>query len=241
MQTPLKALAALGFMSALALPVASQTIDSFDGAYNSQTTYFSAGPPMEMVLEKTVAAAVPGGSRRLQLVADPALAGWSSAALSGEGDLYAFAGGGQRLNFNFAYGTQAAMHLDLSGAAALRLDVYVGTPMNLVIYATTQSKPGGNPNGSALTIDLPSLFKQSFDIPLSAFATNSATGLPVDWADVDGLAFFVSGSGPVPASGDAFWIRELSALPVPEPGSAWLLASGLALLIGRRKLVASRP
>lgn len=228
MNTRFIPIATAAFLAATALPLAAQTIDTFNGSYTSQTVVYSAGPPAQGLLEKTVADAVPGGTRRLQLVPDTAASGTTSAALNGSGDLWAFASGGQRLAFNFAYGTQAQMNLDLSGAGALRLDVYYSSPMKLVIYASTQTTPGGNPNASALSIDLPDLFSQSVDIPLWAFSTNSATGLPVNWADVDGLSIFVTASGPLPPSGDGFWIRELSAVPVPEPASALLLAAGLA-------------
>jgi hypothetical protein len=74
---------------------------------------------------------------------------------------------------------------------------------------------------------------------LASFTTNSGTGRAVNWADVDGLAFFLSANGPVGAAGDAFWASNLAALPgpasVPEPSSALLMAVGLALLIGIRK------
>jgi hypothetical protein len=229
--------AALALALAAAAPAGAQTLDDFNGAIGTNTVYFD-NVPARGVLESLVAASVPGGTRRLQLTPDPQATGGSSAAINGFGDLSAFASGGtpsggtQRLAFNFAYGTQAPMNLDLSGSSALRLDFYFGTPTALVVYASTQTGLGANPDASAVTLALPTLFRQSYDIPLSSFVTNSGTGQPVNWSDVDGLAFFVSGAGPMSEAGDAFWVERLSAvaLPVPEPSSAVLLALGLAAL-----------
>ncbi len=208
-------------------------IDDFVGAFGSNRVYYdNFGPTPTSQLESTVAAAVPGGSRRLQLTADPQVQGSSGVTLSGDGALWGFSyrPGEQRLNFNLSYGTQAPMNLDLSGTAALHFDVYYSTPVSLVVYASTQTTPGDNPDASAVSITVPALFQQGLDIPLSAFSTNSSTGLPVNWADVDGLSFFVSSHGDKPAPGDGFWVTSLSTVPVPEPASALLLAAGLAAL-----------
>jgi hypothetical protein len=237
----LKPLAAAALALAAVLPSQALTIDSFDGSYTTNLVYFGSGPPVQSVLQRTEAASVPGGSRRTELVADVMATGTSSASLNGEGDLWAFATGAQRLNFNFSYGNLNPMNLDLSGMGAFRLDMYINTPMKLLVYATTETAPGANPDGSAFSVDMPELFRQSFDIPLASFTTNSGTGRAVNWADVDGLAFFLSANGPVGAAGDAFWTSNLVALPVPEPSSALLMAVGLALLIGiRRQGIAGR-
>lgn len=224
--------------AALSLPTAvfadPLTIDDFDGAYGSQGVYYSSGPPVQSLLQSTVAAPVPGGTRRLQLVPDTAALGTATAGISGFGDLWAFSSGAQRLDFNWAYGTRSAMNLDLSGATSLRLDMYFSTPMKLVVYASTETLPGENPDASAITIVLADLFRESVDIPLSSFRLNSGSGRAVNWADVDGLSFFVSYSGAMPASGDAFWVQRLSAVAVPEPASAALAAAALVLLGSQR-------
>lgn len=224
--------------AALSLPTAvfadPLTIDDFDGAYGSQGVYYSSGPPVQSLLQSTVAAPVPGGTRRLQLVPDTAALGTATAGISGFGDLWAFSSGAQRLDFNWAYGTRSAMNLDLSGATSLRLDMYFSTPMKLVVYASTETLPGENPDASAVTIDLADLFRESVDIPLSSFRLNSGSGRAVNWADVDGLSFFVSYSGAMPASGDGFWVQRLSAVAVPEPASAALAAAALVLLGSQR-------
>lgn len=237
----LKRLAAAALALAAMQPAQALIIDGFDGRNNANLVYFSSGPPVQGLFQSTESASVPGGSRRTELVADSAVTGTSFAGLSGSSDLWGFTSGAQRLNFNFAYGTQSPMNLDLSGSGLLRLDMYLSTPMKLVVYATTETTPGANPDGSALSIDMPDLFRQSFDIPLASFMTNSSTGRAVNWADVDGLAFFLSANGPVGGGGDAFWVTDLTALPVPEPSSAMLMAVGLALLLGgRRRGIAGR-
>lgn len=216
----------------------SLTLDDFDGGFGSQRVYYDFATPDTAVLESTVAAAVPGGTRRLQLTPDTLAPGSSGAAISGSGDLWSYAYvGSQRLAFNLAYGTQAPMNLDLTGMAALHVDVFYSTPVSLVIYASTQTTPGGNPDASAVAIAVPALFRQGLDIPLSSFSLNSGTGAPVNWADVDGLAFFVAAQGPMPSAGDAFWVERLGAVPVPEPASALLLAAGLVVLrVAHRRL-----
>jgi hypothetical protein len=92
-----------------------------------------------------------------------------------------------------------------------------------------------DPDGSAFSVDLPTLFRPSFDIPLSAFTTNSSNCRPVNWADVNSPALRLSAERPVAATGDAFWALSPTAVPVPEPASAVLVAAGLALLLSRRK------
>jgi hypothetical protein len=238
MQSTLEQLAAAALALIAATSASAQTLDSFDGATSGNSVFFEAGPPAQGRLQNLTAASVPGGTRRLQMTPDYQATGGGSAGLNGFGDLTAFGGGGTyRLAFNFAYGTEAPMNLDLSGGTSLRLDVYVGTPLTLVVYASTQTAPGANPDASAVTLALPSLFRQSYDIPLSAFVTNSSTGQPVSWADVDGLAFFVAGAGPITDVGDAFWVERLSAVsaPVPEPVPAALLALGLVVVLWGRQ------
>jgi hypothetical protein len=223
----------------LAAPAQALLIDDFAEPYHSNYVGYSSGSPGFSIPSSLTAAAVPGGTRRMTLAADPSAAGTAFAAINGGSELWAFSTGAQRLNFTIDYGTESAMNLDLSGSAALRLQMYLSTPTQLVVYATTQTTPGANPDGSALSLDLPAMFEQSFDIPLSAFILNSSTGRPVNWADVDGLSFFFSASEAGPYGGDALWAQSLSTVAVPEPASAALLAGGLVLLIGRRKF--SRP
>lgn len=216
-------------------PLHALPIDSFDGVYTTNTVYFSSGPPLQSLATRTASASVPGGSRRTDLVVDPALTGTSSASLNGSGDLWAFAGGGQRLNFSFSYGTESPMNLDLSGNGMLRLAVYYSTPVTLTVQATTETTAGGDPDGSAFSLTAPDLFRQTLDIPLGSFTPYGKTGRPVNWADVDGLSFTISALGPIGPAGDGFWIQNLSAEPLPEPPAVLLMASALALLAGLRR------
>jgi hypothetical protein len=226
----------------LAATAQAQVIDDFNGPQNTNYVAFTSAAGGVNIPSSLVAAAVPGGYRSLTISGDPSAAGVAFAALQGGGGLWGFSNAPQRLDFTLNYGTVQAMNLDLSGSAALRLEMFVNTPMKLVVYATTETSPGANPDGSAFSIDMPFLLMQNVDIPLSAFAVNSSTGRPVNWADVDGLAFFFSGGFPADLSGDSFHALSLTALPVPvpEPASVVLLAGGLALLISRRKLRSTR-
>ncbi len=225
--------------AALAGPAQALLIDDFNDPLNTNYVGYASGPSGFSIPSSVAPAAVPGGYRSLTIAGDPTATGTTFASIGGGGELWGFSSGTQRLNFSVSYGTVVAMNLNLSGSAVLRLDMYLNTPMKLVVYASTETSPGANPDGSAFSMDMPALFRQSLDIPLSAFTVNSSSGRAVNWADVDGLAFFLSADGPTSAGGDAFWALGLTALPVPvpEPGSAVLVAAGLVLLASRRKQI----
>jgi hypothetical protein len=226
---------------ALAAPAQALVIDDFAEPINTNYVGYASGPAGFSIPSSLAPAAVPGGWRSMAISADLQATGTTFASLNGGSELWGFGTGEQRLAFSFSYGTVTAMNLDLSGTTVLRLDMYLSTPMKLVVYATTQTSPGANPDGSAFGVDMPALFEQSFDIPLAAFSVNSSTGQAVNWGDVDGLWFALSASGPTSAGGDAVWLRGLAALPVPEPSSWVTLAAGLALLLGACGAGPARP
>ncbi len=220
---------------ALTAPAQALVIDDFADPFNTNYVVYAGGAAGVSIPSSLAAAAVPGGYRSMTIAGDTSAGGTTFAAINGGGELWAFSTGAQRLNFTLSYGTVSAMNLDLSGSAFLRLQMYTSTPTKLSVYATTETTPGANPDGSALSLDLPALFKQDVDIPLGAFALNSSTGRAVNWSDVDGLAFFFSASEAGPGPSDAVWAQGLSALPVPEPQQSWLLLAGLFALALRRK------
>jgi hypothetical protein len=37
--------------------------------------------------------------------------------------------------------------------------MYLNTPMKLVVYTTTETTPGANPDGSAFSVDMPEIFR----------------------------------------------------------------------------------
>jgi PEP-CTERM motif len=234
-------LCAAGLCLAAAGPASAFTIDNFtDGRLTLETPAMT--PSADGWLRADTAASVPGGWRSLAL---QSLAGSTSLAFIGLDTLglEAYRVQNQQLYVSFGYGQTAPMNLDLSGQAALRLDVAWGGAMTaagpwdnnaltLTVYATTSNGAGLNPNGSAARAVLHG--GGVLDLPLADFGINSGTGLGVDWSDVDGLLFVVNESI-VGAQSAGFGIRSLSTVSaVPEPSSWALGAVGLAALALRR-------
>jgi hypothetical protein len=79
---------------------------------------------------------------------------------------------------------------------------------------------------------LASLQRQTVTVPFSALVNSAVNPSPVDWADIDGITFIMSGPG---ASG--FALDTFSTTPVPEPETVSLMLAGLALLgsLARRR------
>jgi hypothetical protein len=227
-----------------ALPTAQAlSIDDFhDG---NATLEVPAMPlPASGSLQVDTAASVPGGTRTLSLnpTAGSSALAWISVASA---SLTAFRLDTQSLYVGFGYGQTAPMNLDLSGQSALRLDVgWAGAStrtgwdshaFEVTVYATTSTGVGLNPDGSAANAVLTG--GALVDLPFASFSTNSATGAPVNWADVDGLLFVVSELRPG-ASSAGFGLNAISA--VPEP-AAWLLWSAALVLAAARKLHRGMP
>ncbi len=229
----LSACALLAALLSVQTPAIAQALTIDDFSDGNATLEVPAMPlPASGSLQIATAASVPGGWRTLALTPT---AGSSALAfmLVDNGSLTAYRLAPQSLYVSFGYGQSAPMNLDLSGQNALRLDLgwagaststgWDGRALDVTVYATTSIGAGLNPDGSAaravLTEGAP------VDIAFASFATNSATGTPVNWADVDGLLFVVSERNPG-ASGAGFGLNAISA--VPEPATAWL---GCAALI----------
>jgi hypothetical protein len=221
-----------------ALPAAQAiTIDNFrDG--NALLEVPTMPVPPSGSLQVDTAASVPGGWRTLSLSPNP-----GSSALAfiqvDRGVLQAFRLETQSLYLGVGYGQSVPMNLDLSSQSALRLDAFWGgasipggwdrNALEVTVYATTSTGAGLNPNGSAAQAVL--VGASLVDIPFSSFVTNSATGAPVDWADVDGLLFVVNERNPG-ANSAGFGLMAISA--VPEPAAWWLWGTALVIAAARK-------
>ena len=235
-----------GLGLAAASPARAGTLDNFsDGRFTLETPTMTVAA--DGWLRSDTAASVPGGWRSLALQPQAGSTALAFIGLDALG-LEAYRVRNQQLYVSFGYGQTTPMNLDLSGQSASRLDVVWGgamtaagpwdnTALSLTVYATTSNGAGLNPNGSAFQTVLRG--GTLLDLPLAGFATNSSTGLAVDWADVDSLLFVVN-EAVVGAQAAGFGIRSLSTVSaVPEPSSWALGAVGLAALALRRRRAAA--
>jgi hypothetical protein len=170
----------------------------------------------------------------------------AAVTASGPSALIATASPGEQLFVSVVYAGLGNMSLDLSGQNAFRFDVpwlgnNLGTsasPVSLTIYANTIPVPGTNGTGSAINTALTAA--GTFDVAFSSFFINSASGVPVNWADVDQLGFAFSGLGPQGLETLAgFRINSIST--VPETDIYTMLATGLALLTWLTRRSAGHP
>lgn len=234
---------ALSVCAISSTPAQALMIDNFSDGFNALSVP-DMPLPASGYLESSTSASVPGGQRYLALqplATSPALAGMTVAAPFG---LTAFRLTSQSLSATVGYGQSSNMNLDLSGQSALRFDsAWAGATLSngsgwddkaivMTIYAFTSNGAGLNPDGSGTRATLSN--GTILDVPFSSFSTNSSTGRPVNWADVDSLYVAFSEADGNPANTFVgFGLRSISA--VPEPNTWALLGAGIALLSWRRR------
>ena len=138
------------------------------------------------------------------------------------------------LHSNLTYGVanQFGRHLslDLRSESAFQLDFsYVGYgPVSLTATVITAHGPGiFNSVADAAQI-VGTSFAQTVVIPFSAFVNDAGNPSPVDWGDIDGITFVVTGP-----DGASFELTTFSTVQaVPEPASVGLWVAGLGLVAG---------
>lgn len=229
----LRAATALGLALAALGPAQAMAIDPFFRTGSGQWAEYDASNPSAAVLRVSEPGWLTGSTRTLDIAPTAGASGslLMGVGRSGESALYISSSSGQRLSATLSYGLESPLNLDLSAQGALVLHPWFGDAEKLTVYAWTEAPtPGDNPWGSAISVDLGFLYESSVVLPFSSFALNSSAGLPVNWADVDGLSFVFSGS-----AGRNVGLYGISAapLPVPEP-AAWAMLAAGALLVLRR-------
>lgn len=137
------------------------------------------------------------------------------------------------LSYGFANGFGQDLSLNLLSESAFKLDfLYVSAPMSLYVGVIT-AHGGGAPSSLAeYAVSISPSFGQTVTVPFSALVNSAVNLSAVDWADIDGITFIMSGPG---ASG--FALDTFSTQAVPEPETITLMLAGLALVghLARRR------
>jgi hypothetical protein len=141
-------------------------------------------------------------------------------AMTGAGAFIINSDLGQAIYSSLQYGSivdrQLNANLSAENALSFRFR-YVIQPLKLSISVATTTVVGTNPNGSAVSLDIPQSFTpKEVKVPFSAFATNSANNQPVDWGNVDSfLITFSGGSLPKNPRRAAFALEDIRAIGNP--------------------------
>lgn len=143
------------------------------------------------------------------------------------------------LSYGFANGLGQHMSLNLLSESAFKLDFrYVTAPMSLYVGVIT-AHGGGAPSSLAeYAVAVEPSFAQTVTVPFAALIRNAASPSALDWGDIDGITFIMSGPG---ASG--FALDTFSTQAVPEPATVSLMLAGLALVasLSRRRAQTRKP
>ncbi len=209
---------------------AASILDTFsDGAMLVQ----SDAPPY--VEAYTASAQAPGGGRYIAAaVVQPGKFAFSAVQA---GAYFTLVDAAMPLYTNLSYGVANGFGQDLSinlvGQSAFQLDfLYVSAPMSLYVGVITARGAGALSSLAEYSVSITPSLAQTVTVPFSALVNNPASPGAVDWADIDGITFIMSGPG---ASG--FALDTFSTTPVPEPETVSLMLAGLALVgcLARRR------
>jgi hypothetical protein len=213
---------------------AAGILDSFSDG-NGRIHALSA-PSFVFVEAYLPSAEAPGGGRYLanSIAAGVAPSGRFTDASISYGQYTVTADYLVPLHSNLTYGlaNQFGQHLslDLRSESAFQLDFsYVGYgPVSLTATVITANGPGVFNSVADASQIVGTSFAQTVVIPFSAFVNDAGNPSPVDWGDIDGITFVVT--GPAWAS---FALTTFSTVQaVPEPASVGLMVAGLGLVAG---------
>jgi len=186
----------------------------------------------------TASAEAPGGGRYIAAVV--AQNGKFTFSAVQAGAYFTLVDAAMPLYTNLSYGVANFFGQDLSlnllSESAFKLDfLYITAPMSLYVGVIT-AHGGGAPSSLAeYAVALTPSFAQTVTVPFSALVNSAVNPSAVDWSDIDGITFIVSGPG---ASG--FALDTFSTQAVPEPETVSLMLAGLALVasLSRRRVLA---
>lgn len=239
MRTPSPVLLALMLTAALAQPAASLTIDNFEEG-NFNVVDYTASYPLPLPIPATptftdfegaglATSNVIGGVRLVRSAQSGATLGVATSALAttpaDDSAAFSYVADAGTADFSLIYdgtangvndGNAGALGLDLSAFSAFQIDavtVGVTSTVAVQIWSTSVSRISTVPllNGATL-------------IPLSNF-------ININLADIQSIRVLLSGIDP----GEAPLITNISAVPVPEPAAALLVAAGLVVMGMTRK------
>jgi hypothetical protein len=101
-------------------------------------------------------------------------------------------------------------------------------PVSLTATVITAHGPGVFNSVADAAQIVSTSFAQTVLIPFSAFVNDASNPSPVDWGDIDGITFIITGP-----DGASFALNTFSTVQaVPEPASLGLLVAGLGLVTG---------
>jgi mono/diheme cytochrome c family protein len=222
-------LAAASAGAGASVGTSGMTLDPF---FQVQPVQYDGSLPSATVLRTDSASWLSGVTRTLQISPVLGQPGQISMQLGANDVLLMRGSGPQVFAGTLSYGLDAPMNLDLSSQGGIVLDYRFSTPHKLTVYAMSDGAAGESRPGSALTVDIGTVFHGTVLLPFSAFSINSASGLGVDWGSLDTLSLAFSSSS---AAGFEAALDGITTvpLPVPEPAAWAMWALGLGLLVSR--------